>query len=256
VPPFVVVATAGFVTITGPRSARLAIHEIQNIIGFFRPLLYYISLKCTGGDICVPPDYQAQNGVDTEYIADVRFRPFDCVGLEILPPGYPTIGSDPSLGPAYVATPYAHPIGTNIADRHCVMATDIGGEPVRSGDELVDDNSWTVKFARCTAGVGNVSVTASVTLAGKDGVNGTIHAAAPDYSETINVPLQHSGITSDPECHDGAAGVSRLDFTQYIDVRTQSLIDSGCCVTPAGIHVVVTVTDAVGTVAFLTIPVV
>lgn len=258
VPPFIWVTTAGILTVTGVRTATLAIHEIQDIVGFFKPIMYYTSLICSGYDPClVAENYLPENNVLVEIVVDVRFRPYDCIGVEILPPGYPTLGGDPALGPISTSTIlFPHPIGEEIEDRHCTMSHDFAGQDVLTADQLTEDESWSVQMSRCCVGTGSASVLVEATLAGKNGVNGIIHDEAPPFSETINIPIQHVGVQTDDPCHNGSLGVSRTDGSNLLDVRTQSMIDSGCCVTPAGINVVVTVTDAAGTVTFLTIPVV
>lgn len=248
VPPFEWIVTAGTVTIVDARTISINIHPDPNgdgDVAFFRPFLIY-STESTGGiSPCSPPE-----NFNTEVVADVRLGAYDCLGIHI-----PTTigGFDDNIPPWRTDAPFAHPIGDDDADRTMVMTIGYGGTPTHVGPDPKSptlesiDHEWSAESFRCTTGspcCASVKVTAKV--AGRNGVHGTIWSGAPDFaSEDKDMPIPSEALLP-----------NQLPYNSYIDVRTQTQIDNGCCVVPDGTDIVVVVTDARGVEAVIVIPVV
>lgn len=248
VPPFLLVATSGVLTITGTRTATLDIHVASSVIAYFLPNVTYNGQDCPGQSSCADPLFPLR----TEVTTDVRLLAYDCAGVQI-----GTIGGslEPVLPPSYAVAPFAHPIGDVVADRDCYVTIDwVGTDLSVVGPCLpTDPTAWSPGRCMCTTPAAkSISVTASAIVAGKNGVNGTVWSGAPDFDETVNLTFVPG--TCDVGAVPGWSG--SIDFLNYIDVRTQAMVDTDCCVSPVGVPIVVTVTDAAGTVAFLNIPVV
>lgn len=256
--PFIWAANGGSLTVTGFRTARIDIAaptdgtfvETVGRIAFFKPHAFTI-----GGQILIPQERcatQSPNLYAVEIIADVRLRSYDCLkrhlalagdDIDNLYPDYPN--------PDNPSHPLSNPIGDVVADRTCTMSVDW---PVINASTIScphsDPEHWSVCATGCNvAATGNASVTVTATLAGKNGLHGTIWSGAPVYSEIKSLPLDISNEFAQFPTHD-------IEFVNYLDVRTQATVDAGCCTVPSGTPVLITVIDAENTVAILSIPVV
>jgi hypothetical protein len=169
-------------------------------------------------------------------------------------------GDDPALAGKVITvagapTTYSHPIGDSLAtDSDHYLTADWSGTvlSVSGVCNPHDIEAWASGKCECTVDADkSQSVTAMVNTAGKNCVNGTVWSGAVPFNETKNFPVARGQCTTETSADFGNA-----NFDGYIDVRTQAMVDSECCVSPIGTPIVVTVADAVGAVAFLNIPVV
>ena len=261
IPPFIWAALGGEIVVTGDRTATISIggvppsasDPLNNRIGriaYFKPHMFTLAGLRTSSEGQCP----GKNPISA--IADVRLRAYDCLKRHIpfphieppidnLYPDYP-IPDDPGNG-------LSNPIGEIVSDRNCVINVSGWNEilSILSCFES-DPEHWTVCREGCQVGTdtGSVSVTISGVLAGKHGPGDRIiHAAAPPFNETKNVPMQ---VVSSP----GELVGNDIDFDEYLDVRNQAQVDTECCTIPTGSDVTVLVTDAVNVQAILIIPVV
>lgn len=257
VPPYSWISTGGILTILDVFSAELTIHPDPTGAGdvaFFRPNLRYVAtnLRPGTGAGCVDAE-----PVFTEATADVRLGAYDCLGVHI-----PTDqgGLDDNIPPWLASTAYAHPIGdaADSTHRSVTMAITYGGTPNHAGvdpfpDQPTINTDWSVNTARCTTGpTSGITVSATCSPAGQNGIHGTIWSGAPDYaSESKSLIIEEITPPSDTGSPKGP-----LNYDGYIDVRTQLQVDTACCLVPIGTDIVVTITDQNEATAVIVIPVV
>jgi len=265
VAPFEWATSGGSVTVTGARSATVNIgnpdylgdfDEKVGSIAFFKPHMFtfnYLNGFNAGGS-CGAQDPLVYY---REVTADVRLRAYDCLKRHITE--LEDFG-DAFLDNIQVDNTNNHdemdnPIGDNPDDRTCTLSVDwpyvLPESPSRP---LSDPDHFSVAADGCGLNdAGNASVHVTVATAGKTAIHGQVHADAPPIDEVKNVVFDivpPGGFPADYV-------ITRdTDFTQYIDVRTQTQVDTNCCVVPTGGDVIVTVTDAQNTVAVIVIPVV
>lgn len=253
VPPYSWISTGGILTVLDIFSAEITIHPDPTgagDVGFFRPNLRYFAVNQPGGSTCV-----GATPIQTSITSDVRLGAYDCLGIHIVTDQG---GSDDNIPPWLASTSYAHPIGDVEADRTMALTIAYGGTPTHVGPDPYSgtlnsiDFEWTANSSRCTTGPSSgatVGVTAKV--AGRNGIHGTIWSGAPDYtSEIKNLPIINIGTLDTPVV------IGPQNYDGYIDVRTQTQIDTGCCVVPTGTDIVVTITDQNEATAIIVIPVV
>ncbi len=240
--PFTVEADAGLITMTGPRSFNINLHPETGPIAYFRPWAF------TGSGIsyCVGAPCSGDNPLSAFVTADVRLHPFDCMGIHI-----PRVvnGFEDNLAPDQdEGTDLDHPIGDDPDERTCDIEVNWGG--VRGpSSQPSDPDHWSPEVTDCIPAEGEAFVHVTAQVAGKNGVHGTIHAAAPNFDETVALPVVST------ECG-GPTDEIATEFTGYIDVRTQAMIDTGCCLAQAGETVTLIVQDARGVGVAFEIPVV
>jgi len=251
-PPFIWVATGGFLTVTGTRTATLAIHELGALINFFQPVLQYGCNDCAGLSPCLG----SGEPMKTEIVTQTFLRSLDCLGLNMNIGAITSPLLEGSVMTVQGVGAYPHPIGDDLAaDTQHYVTVDYGGTEIGTpGPTYPNDiTSWVSYDFKCTVDGGKSgSVTGVAAIAGKNGVNGTVWSGAPAFSETVNFPIARGA------CQVGGnyGNAGYVDYTTYIDVRTQAIVDEQCCVSPIGVPIVVTIVDAVGAVSFLNIPVV
>ncbi|MDD1678619.1 MAG: hypothetical protein LUO93_05485, partial [Methanomicrobiales archaeon] len=254
VPPYSWISTGGILTILDVFSAEITIHPDPTgagDVGFFRPNLRYVATNQPGGSTCVGAE-----PITTQATADVRLGAYDCLGIHIITSEG---GSDDNIPPWLASTSYAHPIGdaADATHRSVSMGITYGGTPTHAGvdpypDAATVNNTWSVNTSRCTTGpTSGLTVSCAAQVAGQNGIHGTIWSGAPDYvSESKNLSIESIGVL------DTGTQLGPLNYDGYIDVRTQTQIDTGCCVVPTGTSIVVTVTDTNEANAVIVIPVV
>jgi len=254
-PPFTWSASAGTLTVTGTRTATLSIEPAEDVsshaakvarIAYFKPFTIYIA-SITDSEVQRCYSVFPPNNFGADITTDTWLQAYDCLKREIHFNGQGGImdhitpdWDDPSPGDELT-----NPIGDVVADRFCFVtqnwASTITSNPSINPD---DPLHWSAGDSGCqpTINFGTVSLSVGVTVAGKNGPNGTIWSGAPSTSETHPI-TQYDVIT------DQTGSTFNLVYTQYIDVRTQAMVDADCCTVPDGGTITITVTDVLGEIA-------
>ena len=259
VEPFIVSASIGLLTESTNRDWVIDIGPVETApyaekvgrIAYFKPHMFDFSYELLADqNYCSVPHPGTPKYV--ECTADTRLRSYDCLFRHI--PGIKDFGTSflDNLAPDDASFYLAHPIGDVVGDRSCDIAVDWPVQaPSDPSHPWSDPGHFSVSTNGCTSGdPGNASVHVTALLAGKNGIHGTIHAAAPAYDEVINVPAIPI-VASAP-----GVPIRDTDYDEYMDVRTQAQVDTECCLVPAGDDITITVVDAADNVVFLIIPVV
>ena len=248
-PPFDWIVTGGAQhIILDTTSISITIHptppQDPDLVQFLKANIRFFSALCPQVQVCDTDDL-----LDT--VCDVRMGMYDCmkVHMNFIVNLFPN-----NLPPFHTSPPFAHPIGDNPADRTCVL-TPAGSNVL--GTSNLSDSQWSVECNECfPTGTfnSNCLLSASVVLAGKNGMHGTIHAAAPNWSFSNHaiVPTQTWPVG---ECGQPTENQHFIE-DNWIDIRTQAQVDAPCCLAPGGTDIVVTLIDALDNVAILVIPVV
>jgi hypothetical protein len=259
VEPFIVAASIGLLTESTNRDWVIDIGPVETApyaekvgrIAYFKPHAFTYGYQLINNQqSCVTLNPGLPKHVEMGF--DTRLRSYDCLqryipGVSDYSPSIPD-----NLAPDNVSFYLAHPIGDDEDDRTCDIAVDWPVVAISSPSHPHSDpGHFSVNTSGCTDGdPGNASVHVTATLAGKNGIHGTIHAAAPAFDETLNSPpIQIVAFASDEPIRD-------TDFDTYMDVRTQAQVDTECCLVPAGDDVTITVVDAADNIVILVIPVV
>lgn len=258
-PPFLWAALGGTLIVTGTRTASINIAATtdpsdgtfaQRVgrIAYFK--LHMFAFQCKNNTPQQRCEDQAPNLYAVESAMVVRLRGYDCLKRHI----EELRDSGPNLDDIRPHTNGGiglldNPVGDVVADRTCDFSADW---PVLvPPTTLSEPEIWEGGPIGCNVNdLGNVGAHVTVVLAGKNGVHGTIHAAAPFYDQVAS-PVGFD-FDAPEEC-------PTLDIewpNVYLDVRTQVMVDANCCTVPSGTPVLITVTDAEGNTAILSIPVV
>ncbi len=247
-PPFIWAAVGGQITVTGVRTATLSIHPDVGFTAYFKAYGSFILDHVTGGiQVCQPEG--PTNPVLTDVVGTVQIRPYDCIGLEV-----ERGDVFEALSVGYATPPWDHPVGEVVAKR---SYTDNGmanlGVPTAGQQFPEDPEFWSTDISRCTDGsVPTVTFNFGVIVAGENGVNGTIWSGAPVYTDQLTMTFRSIPVGE----YDGHSIQESPEAPGQIDVRTQAMVDTECCVIPSGSSVLVTVIDAEGNIALISIPVV
>jgi hypothetical protein len=146
---------------------------------------------------------------------------------------------------------WAHIIGED-ANRDSEFVIGFGGVEIVAGlceaGTSQTGPDWNAGFCRCTD-LSDFTASAHLTAnpAGADALHGIVHSGAPTFDEFHFLPM--IGLCNDLTSH-------YVRFDTFIDIRTQAMVDAACCIVASGTGIQITVVDAEGFVAILTIPVV
>lgn len=258
IPPFGWTTSEGIIEITGPRTAKVS---IMAGLDYFKPVWYGHSEVRTSPlvQVCYPENNGDEtHRVSSEAAGQVYLIGYDCSGEPIGPnpsragqpgdppdftnanyylPNTPTLRENLPSGSTFVNV-----IG-NTTDR--IATTSFGGSCIGNVDSGVDA-LWLLQNEACCAdanGFNPLALLIECKTAGKACYNeGTVHVAAPDYSEIFNIPISDTNPPGAP-LFEVVWGVDTA--TNFIDVRTERQLP--------GYEVLVTATDYVGVTVAITV---